>query len=163
MDYVINDNDEVERDIETTPNREQVRYAGFWMRFWAYFIDAVFLFSVRGIVYAPFKLLNDGYPLSFSFWSVKEIVSMTVFILYFVLMTKFFGQTVGKMVVGIKVVKDDLSKLSWSDVFFREFIGRSIHSIFGLGKLLYIMVGFTKEKEGLHDFIADTRVIHIDK
>src|SRR5699024_7772456 len=62
-----------------------------------------------------------------------------------------------------KVVKDDLSKLSWSAVFFREFIGRSIHSIFGLGKLLYIMAGFTKEKEGLHDFIADTRVIHIDK
>lgn len=161
MDYTVDQFGQDEPINETSPSvKEDVRYAGFWMRFWAYLIDGLVLFSLRGILFVPLKFINDGVPFNIGFWTLNELLSASLFILYFVIMTKMYGQTVGKIVFGLKVVRKDFQALKWSDVFFREFIGRSIHAIFKVGMLLYIAVGFTPEKEGIHDMIADTRVIH---
>src|SRR5690606_40751242 len=48
-----------------------------------------------------------------------------VFYLYFILLTKFFGQTLGKMVFGLKVIPIEGDKLTWGTIIFREGIGRS--------------------------------------
>ncbi|GGA85414.1 RDD family protein [Ornithinibacillus halotolerans] len=135
------------------------RFAGFWMRFWAYIIDLLVIVSVNGILLSPFKFINDGVAIDIGFWTVTGILGGIVFYAYFLLMTKYFGQTIGKMILGIKVIREDEKPLQWSDLFFREVIGRFIYQVFGFLMLLYVIVGFTDEKQGLHDMICDTRVI----
>ncbi|WP_047982837.1 RDD family protein [Ornithinibacillus californiensis] len=141
-----------------TPVSEQ-RYAGFWMRFWAYVIDIVVISSLNGILLSPFKFVNDGIAISVGLWTVTGIVGSIVFFAYFLLMTKFFGQTLGKMILGIRVIREDEQPLRWSDILFREVVGRFIYRVFSFLMLLYIVVGFTDQKQGLHDMFSNTRVV----
>lgn len=131
-------------------------YAGFWMRFWAYLLDLIVIGSIqRLIVYPVFRALDISL-IEEGIFSAISVSTAIVFYLYFVLMTKFYGQTIGKMVFGLKVVELDGGRLSWGTVLFREWIGRFISStIF----ILYVVVAFTKKKQGLHDLFADTTVI----
>ncbi|MFD2042884.1 RDD family protein [Ornithinibacillus salinisoli] len=135
------------------------RYAGFWMRFWAYLIDLIVVFSINGILLIPFKFINDGAVIDIGFWTLTGILGSIIFYVYFLIMTRIFGQTLGKMILGIKVVRDDNQPLRWSDLIFRELIGRFLHRVFGFLFLLYIVVGFTREKQGIHDMIGNTRVV----
>ena len=73
-------------------------------------------------------------------------------------MTKLCNQTVGKMIFGIRVISKDGAKLKWSTVIFREWIGRLISII--PFNIPYFVVAFTPKKQAIHDFIADTLVIH---
>jgi uncharacterized RDD family membrane protein YckC len=132
-------------------------YAGFWMRFWAYLLDLIVIGSVNRMILNPvFRALDV--PLAESgIFSPMSISTAIVFYLYFVLMTKFYGQTLGKMVFGLKVVELDGKRLSWGTVIFREWIGRFISATV---MILYIVVAFTKKKQGLHDLFADTTVIY---
>ena len=75
-------------------------------------------------------------------------------------MTKFFSQTLGKMVFGIKVVTLEERPLTWMTVLFREFIGRYISKLFFIG---YLIVAFLPKKQGIHDLLSDTTVIHASK
>jgi uncharacterized RDD family membrane protein YckC len=134
-------------------------YAGFWMRFWAYIIDVLVIFSLNGILLSPFKFMNDGIAISIGFWTITGLIGSIVFYAYFLVMTKFFGQTLGKMILGIKVIREDKEPLRWIDLIFREVIGRFIYRVFSILMLLYIIVGFTNEKQGLHDMIGSTRVV----
>nr|WP_223254396.1 RDD family protein [Bacillus sp. HNG] len=140
--------------------QEVPRYAGFWMRFWAYLLDLVVIGSInRILIYPAFRALDI--PLTEShIFSATSIATAVVFYLYFVLMTKFFNQTLGKMVFGIKVVPLDGKSLSWMTVLFREFIGRYISKLFFIG---YIIVAFLPKKQGIHDLLSDTTVIHAKK
>lgn len=136
------------------------RYAGFWMRFWAYVFDIIVIFGVNSFILSPFNFINNGMPVDIWFWTWNGMIAGLIYYLYFLLMTKFFGQTVGKMILGLKVIHHGDGKLTWIDLFFREVIGRFIYNVFFLLKLLYIIIGFTNEKQGLHDMIGNTRVIH---
>ena len=82
-------------------------------------------------------------------------------------MTKLLGKTVGKMVLGIKVVSTDGSPLTWKQMFFREGVVRLVYHIqifwFMLFLWVYILIAFVPTKRGLHDLVADTSVIHDKK
>ena len=146
----------------SAPSYEEVLFyerkpAGFWVRFWAYLIDLLIIASVTSILIKPIFLLV-GLETSDSPWYAPfAIVSAILFYAYFVLMTKFLSQTVGKMIMGIRVVSLKTDTLSWSTLLFREWIGRLISATI---LPLYWIVGFTSLKQGIHDFIADTTVIH---
>lgn len=75
-------------------------------------------------------------------------------------MTKYYGQTIGKMVFGLRVITKEGQLLSWPQVLFREGIGRYIQQAFMLLNLLYLTIAFTGNKQGIHDMIADSYVIH---
>lgn len=139
---------------------EKIRYAGFWMRFWAYFIDAVILFSINGFIISPLVMLNEGMPIEIGFWTLQGVLAGILYYAYFLLMTKMFQQTVGKMILGIKVVSENKDKPSWLDLVFRECVGRFIYNVFFILKLLYLVIAFTERKQGLHDVIGNTTVIH---
>lgn len=137
----------------------QPKLAGFWVRFWAYTIDLIVIASIGGLVFKPIFRVFDisvSNP-SFLFFSTYKVTMLIVLLLYFLLMTKYLQQTVGKMILGIKVVNQKDAPLTWSDLLFREVIGRFI------SKLLvfpYLLVAFTTKKEALHDIFADTYVVH---
>ncbi|MDW0118484.1 RDD family protein [Sporosarcina thermotolerans] len=135
------------------------KLAGFWTRFWAYVIDLMMVSAVSGILIKPIfrifdiKISNPGFLL----FSSYKVVIFVVFLTYFALMTKFFSQTIGKMIIGIKVVQKDGGELSWGTILFREVIGRFISKLLTIP---YLLVIFMPKKEALHDLFADTYVIH---
>lgn len=135
------------------------KYAGFWMRFWAFLIDLVVIFSINGILLSPLKFINNGAVIEIGYWSLTGILGGLVFYLYFLLMTRFFGQTFGKMILGLKVVRSDYEPLKWSDLIFREVVGRFIQRIFFILMFLYLVVAFNKDKQGIHDMIGNTKVV----
>lgn len=137
------------------------RAAGFWIRFAAYIIDIVVIGSINAILLSPLLFVNDGYPIEVSLWTVNGIVSAIVYYVYFLLMTKFYQQTLGKMILGLKVIGESGESMTWGDLFFREIIGRIIHNVFFILKLLYLTVAFTNKKQGIHDMIANTKVVRI--
>lgn len=136
------------------------RYAGFWMRFWAYLLDLIVVGSIERLVVKPlFRLLE--LPLGeFNMFAPFSIASAIIFYLYFVLMTKYFKQTLGKMVFGIKVVDLKNDQLTWGTILFREWIGRFISATIVIG---YIIVAFLPKKQGLHDIFSDTTVVHVER
>jgi len=144
-------------DKPITNKNYALKTAGFWIRFWAFLLDGFVITAVGGILVNPIFYLMD-WSLSETVWYAPiSIISAIFYYSYFVLMTKFFGQTLGKMIFGLRVISLKHEKLTWSDVLFRDWIGRIINSIF---MPLYILVGILPNNQGLHDYFADTTVVH---
>lgn len=139
--------------------RDAFLYAGFGRRFFSYIIDIIILWAVKQMVLEPiFALTNmNDWQLWISYFNVANMLEAIIYFLYFVLMTRFFQQTLGKMILGIKVYTNHIEGLSWSDVLMREWIGRIISNVM-LG-LPYLAVIFTPKHIGVHDYFADTVVV----
>lgn len=133
-------------------------FAGFWMRFWAYLLDLIVIGSVNRLLINPLFRWFDIPLFDTGVMTPIAIATAVTFYLYFVLMTKFFQQTLGKMVFGIKVVNLKGDHLNWSTVLFREFIGKFISKTILL--IGFLLVAFLPKKQGLHDVFADTTVVH---
>ena len=143
------------KEVEIAP----LQFAGFWMRFWAYLADLVVIGSLNRILIHPIFSLIDG-DSTFSFLIAEMITTGIVYYAYFVLMTKFLSQTLGKMIFGLKVVTLKQEKMTWGTLIFREFIGRFISKTTVIG---YLLVGILPKKQGLHDIFADTSVVLIKR
>ncbi|NHC42182.1 RDD family protein [Bacillus sp. MM2020_1] len=137
-----------------------VRYAGFWMRFWAYLLDLVVVGSIVRLLIKPVFRILDIPLAEANMFAPASIAAAVIFYLYFVLMTKYFNQTLGKMVFGLKVVDLKSDQLTWGTILFREWIGRFISATIIIG---YIIVAFLPKKQGLHDLFTDTTVIHVER
>ncbi|MGF2617388.1 RDD family protein [Rossellomorea vietnamensis] len=133
-----------------------VELGGFWMRFWAYILDLIVISSIGRLIVYPIFRAMDLSLMKDDMFAPISILSAIIFYGYFVLMTKYFGQTLGKMAFGLKVIELDGKPLQWSTILFRELIGRFISASFFV---LYIVVAFTNKKQGIHDLFADTTVI----
>ncbi|WP_411333567.1 RDD family protein [Metabacillus indicus] len=156
MDATFEENSQTREQPLYRQEEMDVHYAGFWLRFWAYLIDIIVIWSINRIVFHPLFTWLD-IPVSKTFiFSPIAICSAAVFYAYFVLMTKFLGQTLGKMVLGLKVISVKQEELTWSTVLFREFIGRFISKFTWIG---YAVAAFTPKKQGVHDLFADTAVV----
>jgi uncharacterized RDD family membrane protein YckC len=155
VDLMDGENEFVQDHIEM--KEMEVNYAGFWMRFWAYLLDLLVIGSLNGIVVYPIFRALDLSLNKANMFAPVSIVTAIIFYVYFVLMTRFFGQTLGKMVFGLRVISLQGQKLSWGAIIFREWIGRFIS---GTIIILYVVVGFLPKKQGIHDLFADTTVIH---
>ena len=134
-------------------------YAGFWIRFIAYILDLIVVAALGGLLNTfSFGLLNR--ELYFPILGENALSYVVAMFSYFVLMTYYFSQTLGKMIMKIKVETNKGTKLKISDVLYREVIGRLLTT--ALFNIPYIAVVFTDKKKGLHDYIADTVVVKED-
>ena len=134
-------------------------YAGFWTRFIAYVLDMIVVYSLASLLNTvSFGVLNRQFD--FPILGEKSLSYVIVMFTYFISMTYFFSQTLGKMIMKIKVETNRGDKLSFADVVYRELVGRLL-TIF-LAYLPYLAVAFANKKKGLHDFIADTVVVKQD-
>ena len=160
--------------------------AGFFIRLWALFIDSflgllatiliiiiIFVFTVIVLALASILLSPTASD------QVKEILTKVfsnvepykvtyevgtgMFYLLNTLYNWLFLRskwcaTIGKRVAGIYVLNEQEKPLSFFQVILREFIGKWFNEIiFCIG---YLMVGFRKDKRGLHDLIAGSNVYH---
>lgn len=151
--------DEPPRKETLSKTIEVSAYGGFWLRVWAYLLDLIVVASVNGLLISPVFIFMDGDPSVLSIFTIQGILTSIMAYVYFVLMTKFLGQTLGKMAFGLRVVRKDGNKVTWGEVFTREVPGRMIHRVLIVTNLMYIVVGVHPEKAGVHDMLADTRVI----
>lgn len=73
-----------------------------------------------------------------------------------VLMVYFNGQTLGKMMLRIRVVKKRGGRISILDALLRNVFGYTVSQIFMLG---YLWAMFDREKQAWHDKMAGTLVV----
>ena len=140
-----------------------VNYVGFWSRFIAALIDAivvgVFVFIgmilsfVLGIVIGGVS--EDAGTLIFVLsYGVITILS----ILYYPYMEASESQaTIGKQMLGMKVVDLDGNRITFMKAFIRSPIGKFLSGI--ILYLGFLIIGFHSRKQGLHDMIAGTYVV----
>lgn len=146
---------QIHQEIVTYEQYEE-KTAGFWMRFWAFIIDSLFVTAIIGIVVNPIFYMMDWDLQSFSWYAPISIISAVVYYTYFVVMTHYFRQTVGKMIFGLKVVSMTNTQLNFTTVLFREWIGRIISNAI---LPLYLLVVVFEKNQALHDYFADTKVV----
>ena len=141
-----------------------IAYGGFWIRVVAYLIDGILLNIVFGIIGAivgvsmiPVDPTNTDPMAGMEHMGRFQLVALVVTWLYFALMESSpRGATVGKMVLGLRVVDEQGNRISFARAtgrFFAKFVSTIILMIG------YLMVAFTERKRGLHDMIAGTLVI----
>ena len=126
--------------------------AGFWIRTVAFLIDAAVAAAFASIFASPITafFLTDGSL-------TAKALSGFLFYLYFVLSTYLTnGQTLGKMITGIRIIHPDEPRLSLTTVVIREGFCRFIQTTF---LLLYIITAFSERKQNLGDFLSGTFVV----
>lgn len=144
------------------PDKELTR-AGFGPRAAAYIIDRVLLLIALAVVRAPFAIaafFGAGWLASGNFLFSHSILDVVCWLLasaYFVLMTWFGGATLGKMVMRLRVTREDGEPLRFIDVLYRETVGRFLSGILCIG---YLMVLGDKQKRGFHDWLCGTCVVY---
>lgn len=130
--------------------------AGFWIRFMALLID-LFIFAVWSSAFRTYYSRAFPEAAFFGRINITTVVMLGTFWLYFVVMTKLVGGTIGKKLLGIEVVTRDGRRIDWSTAFFREVVGRII--VGGTFFIGYLWAGIDRRKQGWHDKIADTLVV----
>lgn len=113
-------------------------YGGFLARFIALLIDWVLLSLPQGY-------FKDSQGL----WFILAT-------LYFVWMNGMYGATVGKMVMKLKITKENGAKITYADALIRELSSYLSLAVLGLG---YLNVIWDGKKQGWHDKIAKTVVV----
>lgn len=144
---------------QAAPQAGAVRFGGFWIRVGAFFIDSLVL--VIPLMLISTVLRTMAMPADQSALILVEVLDMLFSIatwwLYDALLHSSQWQaTVGKKALGLKVVNQNGSRISFSRATGRHFAEYLSSFIFCIG---YLMVAFTRYKQGLHDKIASTFVI----
>jgi uncharacterized RDD family membrane protein YckC len=134
--------------------------APFLLRCGALLIDYIFIVSIPTITFIigrmmgqdGAKLLNS--ELTNAGWLIAVLLGLTNFIIF----PTFAGQSIGKMLTGLRVVKADGGIPSYKNLLLRHFVGYPITVLTGgLGFLFSIL---NNKGRALHDYIAGTEVIY---
>ncbi|HYA33045.1 MAG TPA: RDD family protein [Candidatus Bathyarchaeia archaeon] len=141
-------------------------YQGVAIRFVAILIDTIIIGLIGAILSAPFNALtafaNSASGVTFSTASgLGGLVSLAVFLLYFTLLEGRYGQTVGKMAVRIKVVRQaDGAPIDYSEAAVRTIL-RFLDLIPYIVPYLLgaILIWSSEEKQRLGDRVAKTVVV----
>lgn len=132
-------------------------YAGFWIRLAAYLIDLLLIYALAAILIKPLFILMGISIYDRGALSPFTLANLLLYLAYFVLTTKFTnGQTIGKMIFGIRVVCFREENLSWETVLLREGIGRYVLKAI---PLLFLVVAFQRQKQHPIDMLCDTSVV----
>jgi uncharacterized RDD family membrane protein YckC len=126
--------------------------AGFWVRFLASIVDTL-------IISIPLAII--AYILTGN-WE-NENLSGTISTIYsIVIPIIWYGYTVGKRMMKIRIVKVDGSKLGIGAMLMRVLVAGLIYIVtLGIAAIVSaFMVGLRQDKRALHDLIAGTYVTY---
>ncbi|MEK0267815.1 RDD family protein [Stenotrophomonas rhizophila] len=139
---------------------QDVVYAGFWKRYAAYFIDYILL----TVVTLPLSMIINVMGVSSGSEGMQVALTLVVMLLSMVISIGYYagfhasrgGATLGKMAVGIKVVRGTGERISFLRAFCRYLATIVSSLILMIG---FIMAAFTERKQALHDMMCDTLVV----
>jgi uncharacterized RDD family membrane protein YckC len=159
-----------------SPASERVRVAGFWRRSLAAFVDGAILIAVFSLLFGlcaivlgqPLPRLSQIGPdylvdvaLGGNALAEAGLVLLIVFsFLYFFIFHATRGQTPGQRLCGMRVINGYGESPSLRCALFRTLASLPSLFMFALG---HLWIGFDKEKRGLHDWLADTYVIRVER
>lgn len=163
---------EVNNSVPTMPvSNRSPRMAGFLERFAALLIDGLIIFIASFPIQFGIGFLtgignaaagSDNVMATFnSAWGFGSLIGIAIQFGYFGWFDVNKGQTLGKQLMKIKVVRSaDLKYVTWGEAFLREILGRIASGIlFNLGYLWYFM---SPKRQTWHDSIASTYVVKTD-
>jgi len=137
--------------------QREPRYAGFWKRLLAFFIDTLILVTIiLAIVIAVYgrqyvQLASAGQTLLFDI-IVQGVLPAVAAILFW----RYRGATPGKMLVSARIVDAATLGAPSTGKLIGRYFAYILSSIFMLG---FIWIAFDKRKQGWHDKLAGTVVI----
>ena len=155
---------------------EPIEYAGFWIRFVAYFIDNIIIGFIEFLLVLPLLgLLGFNIALGQTLSEIENadpdllvpiiasaasgiaLSALLITWFYYALMQSSAKQaTIGKMALGIKVTDVNGDRLTFARASLRYF-SKILSNLFLM--IGYIMAGFTEKRQALHDMIANTYVV----
>ncbi len=152
------------RKVEPAP----VRYAGFFVRVGAFLIDGAVLgaFGVP-LALAGYLGLRAGMvavgqtsPIEADETLVTLLTAswFAMATVYFTVLHRTYGQTIGKSVLGLRVHTLDFGDVGYVRAFLRTVCYAASSSFLGFG---FLLVALTPRKRGWHDFIAGTCVVRL--
>lgn len=149
-------------------------YAGFWLRVWAFIIDAIVLSVVYLLLIIPiydyfapypvFEFAGPGQVAEKSFipheWfevDFSQGILILIGIAYYAIMeASRFQASLGKMAMELKVTDTGGGRLTFSKAVLRN-ASKVLSSLLLMAG--HVVVAFTKRKQALHDLIADALVM----
>jgi uncharacterized RDD family membrane protein YckC len=133
-------------------NQIIVKPAGFWIRVLATILDTV-------IVMVPLSFISY---LITGAWDGDIYTSFLSLLYYLILPIIWFGYTVGKRMVGIRIVKVNGEKVGIGTMLMRVIVASLVYGItLGIAVIVSaFMIGLRKDKRSIHDFIAGTYVTY---
>lgn len=164
---------------ETTIAGEHSIPAGFWIRFASFLIDNILVFIggliftlvLIAIIFTIFPDLAGKYVVDQYTWDAILAASerpstwldWAIYAFFFIFGIAYFtiaigwkGQTLGKLMLGLKVVRTDGSRAGFLQAFVRSWGYLLCIVSLGIG---FLVIAWNDQKRGLHDFISNTKVI----
>lgn len=144
--------------IQKKSDAPQFTYAGFWNRFVAYIIDSVILIILYLVLSFPFILgieylggIGDAFAI---LWILLALVGWLLY--YAIQESSEYQATLGKRALNIKVCNEEGDRISFGRALVRGLVKFITGFVFNP---LFILIGLTAKKQGIHDFIVNTFVI----
>lgn len=141
---------------------EQVK-APFFLRCGALLTDYIVFISIPVIGLLLGRYMgNDGAKLiagslNDTGWLIAVLLGFTNFIV----LPIFTGQTIGKMLAGLRIVRIDGGPVSTASIIFRQTLGYILTiATLGIGFLFSVI---SRKGRALHDYISGTIVIYADR
>lgn len=142
-----------------------VHWGGFFRRFFAFLLDALVIFVLTAVMsllsYIGYKVGLSGHGRAVTWHNAAPLVffmtwaSIFLATLYFVVFHGGGGKTIGKWVLGLRVVGAEQAPIGY---------GRALRRWAAMVILAPLILGFlwvlwSSEKRGWHDYLARTWVI----
>ena len=148
-------------------------FKGFWIRLVAAIIDVIlvsiafFVFVILFmVVFGGLGGLLGGEEGAFGAGIMGFLLAILVFTIFQLLYKPLmeaseFQGTLGKYMLGMKVVKANGERLDMGTSFVRSIVYLVCMALMSLvvPVLAFFMIGFTEQKQGLHDIVAKTFVV----
>ena len=130
-----------------------IKPAGFWIRLLGNLLDSV-------IVSIPLTLIV--FLLTGEFNKNDPVISILGVICTVAVPILWSGYTIGKRIVGVRIVKVNGKKLGIGAMLLRVLVGGIVYSLtLGIALIVSLfMVVFRKDKRSLHDLMAGTYVTY---
>jgi uncharacterized RDD family membrane protein YckC len=146
--------------------------SGWWRRAGAFVIDAV-LVTGTGLL---LRLVLPDTP-RLGEYGIAAVLSLAYFV---PIMVSTNGRTLGKMATGIRVIRTDQLPMNPSRVVLREYVLKSLvptllTDLLGLVSVILVPVGlllvvldylwpiWDPERRAVHDMLARTRVVRVER
>ncbi|MEA3336250.1 MAG: RDD family protein [Chloroflexota bacterium] len=150
---------------QTTERRKlTIGVKGFKPRLFAMVFDVLIMLTITLMVFFAVGFLtivvssyNPFDPVSFNLLLVG--LGILVSVLYYVWSWSKSGQTVGKAVLGLRVITDEGAPPSFGKALLR-YVGYIISGI--VLSLGFLWIAFDRKRQGWHDKIAGTYVVDTD-
>jgi uncharacterized RDD family membrane protein YckC len=156
LEYDPGHDDAIRASAQSAPSAEPHDLAGWWIRVGAYLIDTVILVILLLIV------VSIGFAISQALGVIVLILGLVVVWLGYwtYLEGGAKGQTIGKRMVGIRVVSETGGPAGYGKAFARNLVARVIGVVPIVGLVDVLWPLWDSRKQCLHDKAGSTLVVH---